>query len=165
MQGINFSDIISREAEAILESARQKKLKIATAESCTGGLIAAMLTAIPGSSDVFERGFVTYTNESKHQLLGVANSLFEQHGAVSEDVVKAMAEGALKHSLADVSVATTGVAGPTGGTEDKPVGLVYFAVMFKGQTAIAQKHIFKGDRHSIRLQAAKHALSLIELVL
>src|SRR6478736_6242669 len=115
------------EAAALLDACRERGDLLAAAESCTGGLLAAMLTAIPGSSDVFERGFVTYSNASKSEMLGVPVWLIERHGAVSEDVARAMAGGALTHSHASLAVAVTGIAGPDGGTQDKPVGLVYFA--------------------------------------
>lgn len=114
-------------ANLLLDLARAKGLRVATAESCTGGLIAAALTEIPGSSDVFERGFVTYSNEAKRDMIGVPWALIEAHGAVSAEVARAMAQGALAHSLADIAVAVTGVAGPGGGSADKPVGLVHFA--------------------------------------
>jgi nicotinamide-nucleotide amidase len=114
-------------AEKVLQKARGLRLKIATAESCTGGLVAAALTSIAGSSDVFERGFVTYSNEAKAEMLGVDPALTEKHGAVSKEVALAMAEGALKYSRASLSVAVTGIAGPDGGSAEKPVGLVHFA--------------------------------------
>ena len=114
-------------AEKLLQKARGLGLKIATAESCTGGLVAAALTSIAGSSEVFERGFVTYSNEAKAEMLGVDPALIEKHGAVSKEVAIAMAEGALKHSRASLSVAVTGIAGPDGGSAEKPVGLVHFA--------------------------------------
>src|ERR1700704_3533938 len=114
-------------ARALLDLCRTKGLKIATAESCTGGLIAALLTEIAGSSDVFERGFVTYSNEAKEAMLGIAPALIRQHGAVSECVARAMAEGAIRNSAAQVAVAVTGIAGPGGGSDEKPVGLVHIA--------------------------------------
>ena len=122
------AELISRAAE-LLEAARARDEKLATAESCTGGLLAAALTAIPGSSDVFERGFVTYSNSAKSEMLGVPFWLIERHGAVSEDVARAMAGGALTHSHATLAVSVTGIAGPDGGTSEKPVGLVHFAAL------------------------------------
>lgn len=113
--------------ENVLDCARGLGLKIAAAESCSGGLVAAALTSIAGSSDVFERGFVTYSNEAKVEMLGVDAALIQAHGAVSKEVALAMAAGALLHSRADLSVAVTGIAGPGGGSADKPVGLVHFA--------------------------------------
>jgi nicotinamide-nucleotide amidase len=118
------SDLMAT-ARVVLDVARAASLKVTTAESCTGGLIAASLTEIAGSSDVFERGFVTYSNQSKTELLGVPADLITQSGAVSEAVARAMAEGALAHARADIAVAVTGIAGPGGGTADKPVGLVF----------------------------------------
>ncbi len=139
---------------------RDKGLKIATAESCTGGLIAARLTEIPGSSDIFERGFVTYSNQAKTELLGVPAPLIAEHGAVSEEVALAMARGALAQSPADVAIATTGIAGPGGGTAEKPVGLVYIAAARGGGGEYVQRHIFEGDRDSVRLASVKAALAL-----
>ena len=115
------------QATALLEAARACGETVATAESCTGGLVAATLTAIPGSSDVFERGFVTYSNSAKSEMLGVPVWLIERRGAVSEDVARAMAGGALTHSHASLAVSVTGIAGPDGGTDEKPIGLVHFA--------------------------------------
>jgi nicotinamide-nucleotide amidase len=114
-------------ARLVLDEARERRLRIVTAESCTGGLVAAALTHIAGSSDVFERGFVTYSNRAKSELLGVPGDLIADYGAVSEPVARAMAEGALEAASAHVSVSVTGVAGPGGGTPLKPVGLVHFA--------------------------------------
>ena len=122
-----FDDALIREAASLLDACRARALKLATAESCTGGLIAALLTEIPGSSDVVERGFVTYSNAAKTEQLGVPADLIATHGAVSEPVARAMAEGALSHSHADLAVSVTGVAGPGGGTATKPVGLVHLA--------------------------------------
>lgn len=145
----------------LLAACRQRKLKLATAESCTGGLVAAALTAVAGSSAVFERGFVTYSNEAKTEILGVSETLLAQHGAVSEAVAKAMAEGAIAHSRADIAVAITGVAGPDGGTKAKPVGLVHFATARRDGQTFAEKRIFPGDRDAIRLAAVAAALRLI----
>lgn len=126
------------------------KLKVCTAESCTGGLIAKSFTDLAGSSAWFERGFVTYSNESKTEMLGVSASVIEQYGAVSEPVATAMAVGALKHSHADCSISVTGVAGPDGGSDEKPVGTVWIGVASQTQTR-AQKYLFDGDRERIRL--------------
>ena len=138
-----------------------KKLSIALAESCTGGLLAAHLTNLAGSSQWFERGFVTYSNQAKEESIGVPRSLIECYGAVSEEVAKAMAEGVLKNSLAQVSVAITGIAGPDGGSISKPVGMVCFAwgirVNDQIQTRSQTKH-FSGDRQSIREQACVYAI-------
>lgn len=141
----------------------ERKLKIATAESCTGGLVAGALTAIAGSSAVVERGFVTYSNEAKSEMLGVPVILIQSVGAVSEEVARAMAEGALTHSLADVAVAVTGVAGPGGGSPEKPVGLVHFACARRGG---AVRHVERqfGDigREGIREASVIQALELAD---
>lgn len=136
---------------------RDERLMLAAAESCTGGMVAAAITDISGSSAWFERGFVTYSNLAKTEMIGVPAALIEQHGAVSEPVAKAMAEGALRNSRAQVSVSITGVAGPAGGSEAKPVGTVCFAWSNRLHTAFETQH-FKGDREQVRTQAAAHAL-------
>ncbi len=151
-------------AAAFLTICKSKSIRIATAESCTGGLIAAALTDIPGSSDVFERGFVTYSNLSKTQMLGVSAALIETHGAVSEPVAVEMAKGALAHSAAHVSVAVTGIAGPGGGSAEKPVGLVYIATVH-GNRMNVQKYMFNGDRTEIRRQAMEEALKMMTAIL
>ena len=152
-------------AAALLDAYRRKGLKIATAESCTGGLVAALLTEISGSSAVVERGFVTYSNESKTELIGVPADLIAAHGAVSEPVARAMAEGALAHSRADVAVGITGVAGPTGGTATKPVGLVHFGLARTGAPTVHLERRY-GDlgRETVRLRAVEDALALLEQV-
>src|SRR5262245_29847805 len=119
-------DLLTR-AQTCLEKLRMRRLKLATAESCTGGLVSGLLTEIAGSSEVVERGFVVYSNEAKRSLLGVPETVIEVHGAVSEVTARAMAEGALSNSLADIAVSVTGIAGPGGGSPEKPVGLVHFA--------------------------------------
>ena len=138
-----------------------KGFKIALAESCTGGLLAAQLTSLAGSSDWFERGFVTYSNQAKEESIGVPKELIERYGAVSEEVAKAMAEGALNHSLAQVSAAITGIAGPGGGSANKPVGMVCFAWGMQVDDQIqtrSQTKQFSGDRQSIREQACVYAI-------
>jgi len=140
-------------AETLLDRFRERGWMLATAESCTGGLIAACLTEISGSSDVVERGFVTYSNEAKSELLGVPAEAIRAHGAVSAEVAQAMAEGALAHSRAQVAVSVTGVAGPGGGSEEKPVGLVHFGLAVSGKPAQCHHEIFEGDRGAIRLAA------------
>jgi nicotinamide-nucleotide amidase len=149
-------------ARRLLDEARAKRLRIVTAESCTGGLIAGLLTEIPGSSDVVERGFVTYSNEAKEDLLAVPTDVIHRHGAVSAQVARAMAEGALKHSLAQLAVAVTGVAGPGGGTAEKPVGLVYLAAVKQGGE-LRIKELRLGDigRGAIRLETVAEALRLL----
>lgn len=129
-----------------------------TAESCTGGLIAGSITEISGSSQWFERGFVTYTNTAKEEMLGVQASTLQRVGAVSRETAKEMAEGALAHSHADISVAVTGIAGPTGGSAEKPVGTVWIAFCVRGQQAVAHCHHFDGDRHAVRSQTIIEAL-------
>ena len=135
-----------------------------TAESCTGGLIAGACTDLPGSSVWFERGFVTYSNAAKTELLGVPTALIAQHGAVSEPVARAMAEGAVAHAHAQVSVAVTGVAGPTGGSADKPVGMVWFGWCVAGQTHSQVQH-FAGDRAAVRAATVRHALARLQALL
>jgi nicotinamide-nucleotide amidase len=156
-----FDHEIRDAAERVLTSCRRSKIKLVTAESCTGGLVAAALTAIAGSSDVVERGFVTYANEAKHEMLGVGWDTLESHGAVSEPVARAMARGALTHSTAALSVSVTGVAGPGGGSPEKPVGLVHFAAVRTGFGIVAEHHVFPGDRDGIRRLATINALNLL----
>jgi len=158
---------LRHEAEALLNLFRGAGLMIATAESCTGGLISAALTAIPGSSDAVERGFVTYSNAAKTEMLGVSADLIESHGAVSEAVARAMAEGALQYSHADVAVSVTGVAGPGGGTPQKPVGRVHFGAARRGrETRHVMLDLGNTGRDRIRaesvLQAFKMAAQLAE---
>ncbi len=155
-------DLLSR-ATALIDAYRRRGLKLATAESCTGGLIAALITEIPGSSDVFERGFVTYSNEAKQELLGVAEATLETYGAVSEPTAREMVLGALQRSRADIAVAVTGIAGPGGGAPSKPVGLVHFACAGPGERFVAIERRF-GDlgRANVRLAALSEALALLE---
>jgi nicotinamide-nucleotide amidase len=162
---MTFAPALLSRAEALLGLARGSGLKIATAESCTGGLIAGLLTEIAGSSDVFERGFVTYSNDAKHELLGVPEALLKTHGAVSAPVARAMAEGALKHSRADVSIAVTGVAGPGGGTSEKPVGLVYIAAARGDETRVEEHRFGDPGRNQVRLRTVEAALRLLETLL
>ena len=139
--------------------------RVATAESCTGGLVAGAITAIAGSSDWFERGFVTYSNDAKRELLAVPQLLLERHGAVSEPVAQAMAEGALAHSRADCALAVTGVAGPSGGTPDKPVGFVCFAWARRDGATVTGARRLDGDRADIRRASVAIALQgVIDLV-
>ncbi len=148
-------------AEDVLQRCRESGMKLATAESCTGGLVSACLTAVAGSSDVVDRGFVTYSDDAKARMLGVATDLLATFGAVSEQVSRAMAEGALKHSTADISVSLTGIAGPGGGTAEKPVGLVHMASARSGCETIHERHLFGGDRGHVREQAVAAALRLL----
>ena len=163
---MSFTPELLQQATELLAAARAKGLKIATAESCTGGLIAGLLTEIAGSSDVFERGFVTYSNQAKEEMLGVPAALLRQHGAVSEAVARAMAEGAIRNSTSDLSVAVTGIAGPGGGTDEKPVGLVHIAAARAG-TATATRLCRFGDigRGQVRLKTVEAALTLVETLL
>jgi len=156
-----FDHELREAAERVLLACRKRGLKVVTAESCTGGLVAAALTAIAGSSDVVERGFVTYANEAKREMLGVPWDALLGHGAVSEPVARAMASGALAHSLADIAVSVTGVAGPGGGSADKPVGLVHLAAARTGHEPIAERHVFPGDRDAIRRSSVLTALAMV----
>jgi nicotinamide-nucleotide amidase len=157
-----FSAALTDEASRLLSELRRRSLKIATAESCTGGLIAGLLTEIPGASDVFERGFVTYSNAAKIGALGVDHALLLRHGAVSREVAEAMANGALRNSAADIAVAVTGIAGPDGGTPEKPVGLVYIGLAQRGAPAKAEEHRFGPlARSGIRLRTVEEALRLV----
>ena len=157
-----FSDPLLDQAARVLQMYRAASLKLATAESCTGGLVAALLTAIPGSSDVVERGFVTYSNEAKSEMLGVPAALIRDQGAVSEEVARAMAEGAVAHSGAHVAVSITGVAGPGGGTDAKPVGLVHFGCGVKGGATLHQEMRFGVlTRDEIRMKSVEVALTLL----
>jgi nicotinamide-nucleotide amidase len=157
-----YTPIHVAEAAALLDLMRGKDLKVATAESCTGGLIAGVLTEVPGASDVVERGYVTYSNAAKCEVLGVPAALIAEHGAVSAEVAVAMAQGALKQSRADLAVAVTGVAGPGGGSAEKPVGLVHMAVARRGVPARHQEHRF-GDlsRSGIRLATITAAFAML----
>ena len=154
------------QAAALLEACRERGVLIATAESCTGGLVAATLTAVPGSSEVVERGFVTYSNAAKSEMLGVPAWLIERHGAVSEDVARAMVGGALTHSRATIAVAVTGIAGPGGGTAEKPVGLVHIAAARRDETVRHERALFgEIGRGEIRRGSVERALSLLASVL
>lgn len=147
--------------EALVTLLKDKNLKLATAESCTGGLIAAGITEISGSSAVFDRGFVTYSNEAKIAMLGVNPKTLADFGAVSQQTAREMAEGAIKHSLADIAVSVTGIAGPSGGTPDKPVGLVYIGLAIKGKDTLISRQIFEGNRHAVRTATTGFVVNLI----
>ena len=144
---------------ALGDALRERGETLATAESCTGGLIAAACTSVAGSSDWFERGFVTYSNEAKVESLGVPAALIAAHGAVSEPVVRAMAEGALAHSKAQWSVAVTGIAGPGGAVPGKPVGTVWLALAHRGVVSLAERLQLDGDRSAVREQTVQRALT------
>ncbi len=152
---------LERLARDLLQHLRRRHMRLAMAESCTGGLIAATLTEIAGSSDVVERGFVTYSNDAKADLLGVPQAVLARHGAVSEPVARAMAEGALKASPADLAVAVTGIAGPGGATPTKPVGLVHLAVTGRNTETRHERHVFAGDRKEVRRATVERAFQMI----
>lgn len=145
-------------SESVAAACRQRQLLLATAESCTGGWAAQVITHTAGSSAWFERGFVTYSNPAKVDLLGVRQETLDRHGAVSPETAAEMAAGALKNSKAMISLAITGIAGPTGGSPGKPVGTVCFAWCRVGETAVAETAVFAGDREAVRRQAVLHAL-------
>jgi nicotinamide-nucleotide amidase len=149
-------------AARVFQVLKDKRLVLTTAESCTGGMVAASITDIAGSSDVFDRGFVTYSNAAKTEMLGVPADLILQPGAVSEEVARAMATGALSHSRADIAVAVTGIAGPSGGSAEKPVGLVHFACARRGFDVAHRAKIFTAlDRDGVRRAARDFALELV----
>ncbi len=149
-------------ATALLDLCKAKKLMVATAESCTGGLVAGALTEISGSSAVVDRGFVTYTNEAKQEMLGVPLETLERHGAVSRETAEAMANGALAHARADLTVAITGVAGPTGGTPQKPVGLVHFAAASRaGRLTHRERRYGDIGRAEVRRRSVLEALAML----
>lgn len=143
----------------LIEKLKAKKLMLVTAESCTGGLIAATLTEIPGSSEVFDRGYITYSNEAKQELLGVPKELIEKHGAVSREVAEAMARGACRAGGERIAVSATGIAGPAT-SEHKPVGLVYVAVCYNGKTRVLENHL-TGSRTDIQAETVARALDLV----
>jgi nicotinamide-nucleotide amidase len=161
-----FASSLLRLAEVVIAEARAQKLRIATAESCTGGLIGGLLTEIPGSSDVFERGFIVYSNRAKQDMLGVPGDLIADMGAVSEAVARAMAEGAVENSNAHIAVAVTGVAGPGGGTKMKPIGLVHIAAARENRSILHEAHRF-GDigRTEVRIKAVEAALEMLRRIL
>ena len=154
---------LTRAATRVLDLCRARGLTVATAESCTGGLVAAALTEIAGSSDVVDRGFVTYSNAAKQAMLGVPAGILDRHGAVSRETAEAMAKGVLAHAPADLAVAITGIAGPGGGTAEKPVGLVHFAAAARDGRLVHREERF-GDvgRAEVRLRAVAEALAMLE---
>jgi nicotinamide-nucleotide amidase len=148
-------------AENVLAACRGRGWRLATAESCTGGLVAAALTAIAGSSEVIERGFFTYSNAAKHELLGVPRETIAEHGAVSAETAAAMARGAVARAGIDLAVSVTGIAGPGGGTAQKPVGLVYLGIATRAGAARVERRVFPGDRTEIRRAALVEALRML----
>lgn len=158
MAGFNFEAL----SEAVLDACRRRGLKVVTAESCTGGMVSSLLVDIPGSSDVLERGFVTYSNAAKSELLGVPAETIAEHGAVSEETARAMAEGALARAPVDLAVAVTGVAGPGGGSDLKPEGLVHFACARKGRETVHARVDFGPlGRNHVRTHSARKALEML----
>lgn len=151
---------LDRAAQA-LQLASTQEVRIATAETCTAGLVSSCLTSVPGASKTFERGFVLYHNSAKATGLGVSEAVSRQHGAVSAEVTKDLAEGALGNSTAGVAVAVTGYAGPGGGNEKNPVGTVYVAAARNGADTLVERHVFSGDRDAVRMQAVDAALALL----
>lgn len=161
MSGVPDQACLEALAEAVGKALRANGLRLSAAESCTGGWVSQCVTAVAGSSDWFERGFVTYSNEAKQEMLGVPAEVLIRHGAVSEATAAAMATGALTHSRADWALAITGIAGPTGGTPEKPVGMVCFAWAGSAGEVIVATRRFQGDRRAVRAQSVEYALSEI----
>ncbi len=149
----------------VADALQEAGLKLATAESCTGGWLSQVITSLAGSSRWFDSGFVTYSNRAKQSMLGVPTEIFaaatDGLGAVSKETVVAMAEGALRHSLADIAVSISGIAGPSGGNSEKPVGTVWIGLAQKGEHSIASRHLFLGDRYAVRIQSVEAALKAI----
>jgi len=168
MSLLTGSELLIEQAQTLVLSLNDRSVKVATAESCTGGLLSALITEIPGSSEVFERGFVTYSNEAKADMLGVPMELIENHGAVSAEVARAMALGALENSDAQITLSITGIAGPGGGTDIKPVGLVHFAACGINRSdpnplcVAVEKHFGDIGRAQVRWQAVATAITLLE---
>ena len=157
----SMTDIIDKVSKKLHEN----NLSLVSAESCTGGWVAKQITDLAGSSVIFERGFVTYSNRAKEEMLGVSGKTLEQYGAVSEAVVIQMVEGALANSYADIALSISGIAGPSGGSKEKPVGTVCFGWMRRGSKALATTVLFKGDRDQVRRQSVDYALNgVIKLI-
>ena len=156
-----FSNKQIQLAEKVISACKKDNLRLATAESCTGGLIAGCLTSVTGASEVLQFGFVTYTNQAKVNMLGVSNNVLSEHGAVSEIVSRSMASGAIRPGNANISVSVTGIAGPSGGSTEKPVGLVHISVAREHYEILHERHLFVGDREAIRSQTITEALKLL----
>ncbi len=156
-----FSTVLEKEAIKLVNKAKESSLKVATAESCTGGLLAALITEVPGSSSVFDSGMVTYSNRAKVEQLAVPSYFIEEFSAVSRETAVAMAEGLLLASCADLGVSITGIAGPGGGSEEKPIGTVYIAVASRSAPTVYKHFLFSGSRHDIRLLSIQAALKLL----
>lgn len=157
---MNFTENLYLKAQNLLKLAEKNRFKVVTAESCTAGMISAMITEVPGSSAIYECGYIAYSNASKTDILGVPKHLITTHGSVSKEVVLSMAQGALLRSKADIAIAVTGIAGPGGGSDKKPVGLVYIACV-SNYEEIVQENFFTGNRHEVREATAGHALDLL----
>lgn len=158
-----FPQDLIDESRRLIDRLRDRGLRIATAESCTGGLLAAVITAVPGASDVFERGFVTYSNDAKHELIEVSRATLQTYGAVSAQTAVEMARGAIRHSHADLAVSVTGIAGPSGGTAERPVGLVFLAIAERSGHCEPHRHLFPDNgRDGVRLASVRAALQLFE---
>lgn len=160
-----FSAALVNLANAVIRRCQTQQCSLTVAESCTGGLIAGCLTEVPGVSTVFERGFVTYGNGAKHEMLGVPKEVLKRCGAVSREAVTAMVEGALERARAGVAVAVSGIAGPGGGSPERPVGLVHFAAVRRGGSVRHHAQVFSGDRTAVRLATVETALTLLQEVL
>lgn len=156
-----FNSALIDETTELLNICKRLNITLTTAESCTGGMISALLTEIPGSSAVIHKSYVTYANTAKHAILGVASDILKDKGAVSEEVVRAMAEGAVMISGAHISVAVSGIAGPDGGTTDKPVGTVHFATHYKSETTHDCQHFGDLGRHEVRMATVEHAINML----
>ncbi|MEL0112769.1 MAG: CinA family protein [Rickettsiales bacterium] len=157
----SFPDTVNDKAKALIDLCRTRGIRLSTIESCTGGLLSGCLTDIAGSSDVLDRGFVTYSNEAKHEEVGVSLASLEAFGAVSDVVAREMCAGALTRSNIGAAASLTGIAGPGGATADKPVGLVYIGVATRDTAPIAHRYIFDGDRQEVRLAAVAEAIDLL----
>jgi len=156
-----FSENITNQTHTLIKALKERHMKLSAAESCTGGLLCAAITEIPGSSNVFDRGYVTYSNDAKIELLTVPTFYITDFGAVSYQTAIAMAEGALLMSKANISISITGVAGPEGGTEDKPVGTVFLACALDGKETKFEQHMFSGSRRSVRLKTVEAAMNML----
>ena len=156
-----LSPEITQKSHQLLKALKNNSVKLSAAESCTGGLFSAAMTEIPGASEIFERGYITYSNDAKIELLTVPTFFIDSYGAVSSQTAIAMAEGALLMSKSQISISITGIAGPEGGTEEKPVGTVYIACAQKGCDTIYEKHNFSGSRHKIRCNAIEASIDLL----
>ena len=154
-----YPDSLLTKTEQLVQQLTASSKTITAAESCTGGLLGGLITSVAGASDVFHQGLITYSNEAKQRLLGVDEALLAKHGAVSEEVARAMAKGALASAQADIALSITGIAGPGGGSAEKPVGLVYIGCA-RGEEVVVAKNIFTGNRQSVRLQSCHKAIEM-----